>query len=101
MIRHYWSTLTTSRKYLENSAKKLHHSTAQVIFQFFVINTNKFCLHIFPANYTMEEMCGIFTPQQDQNILYTIGQLVSSSQLLDLTTNQKPYTDTGMLVPRH
>ena len=42
-------------------------------------------------------MCVAFTPQQDRNILYAIGQLVSSNQLLYLTTNQKPYADTSTL----
>ena len=42
-------------------------------------------------------MSVVFTPQQDRNILYAIGLLVSSNQLLYLTTNQKPYADTSML----
>ena len=42
-------------------------------------------------------MCDNFTPQQDRIILYAIGQLVSSNQLLCLTPNQKPYAGTTAL----
>ena len=46
----------------------------------------------FPANYTMERVCVIFTPKQDRNILYAIGQLVSSNQLLYLTNQSEAFT---------
>ena len=42
-------------------------------------------------------MCDNFTPQQDRIILYAIGQLVFSNQLLFLTPNQKPYAGTTAL----
>ena len=65
-------------------------------FSIFEITTNKFHKHIFPL-ITQWNKRVTFAPQQDRKILYAIGQLVSSNQLLYLTTNQKPHADTSTL----
>ena len=49
------------------------------------------------ANYTMEYSCVIFTPQEDQSTLKTIGELVSFNKLLCSTTNQKRCAGTSVL----
>ena len=84
------------KELLKSSKKTTSLLTTRVILNF-RNKYNQVPRAYFSANYTMEYTCVIFTPQEDQSTLKTIGELVSFNKLLCSTTNHKRYAGTSVL----